>query len=177
MAWIFPDSAGRRRALPRLFSVMLRFQHLRHGASEFITSEGGDRIIGGTLWDPPGQWKQPFWRELLALPPYVWASRTGTPRAITVVNAMAAAHPAEPHWYLSIIGTDPDPRFRGTGGGTALLRSRLDRCDRADQPAYLESTNLDNVPYYERFGFTVVREITVPKGGPVVAAMWRKPGA
>ena len=48
----------------------------------------------------------------------------------------------------------------------ALMRSRLDRCDAEHAPAYLESSNPDNVPYYQRFGFEVTGEITLPDGGP-----------
>jgi hypothetical protein len=55
------------------------------------------------------------------------------------------------------------------------MRSRLARCDAEYCPAYLESTKLENVPYYERFGFTVTREIVLPDGGPTMWAMWRAP--
>ena len=85
---------------------------------------------------------------------------------------MAEAHPEEPHWYLAIIGSDPD--VRGKGFGNALMRSRLERCDAEFAPAYLESSNPDNVPYYERFGFEVTGEIVVP-GGPTLVPMWRRP--
>lgn len=44
---------------------------------------------------------------------------------------MARAHPREPHWYLFGIGVGP--ARPGTGVGSALLRSRLDRCDHDGQ--------------------------------------------
>jgi hypothetical protein len=56
------------------------------------------------------------------------------------------------------------------------MRSRLDRCDAEGAPAYLESTNPANVPYYQRFRFEVTGEITVPDGGPPIWQMWRQPG-
>jgi predicted acetyltransferase len=86
---------------------------------------------------------------------------------------MKAAHPEEPHWYLAAIGSDP--QVRGTGYGNALLRSRLDRCDADGAPAYLESSNPDNIPYYLRFGFEVTGEIVMPGGGPSMWPMWRRP--
>ena len=46
---------------------------------------------------------------------------------------MKAVHPEEPHWYLAIIGSDPEAR--GGGFGSALMRSRLDRCDAECAPA------------------------------------------
>ena len=60
------------------------------------------------------------------------------------------------------------------GYGNALMRSRLDRCDAEYAPAYLESSNPDNVPYYERFGFEVTGEIRLPDG-PSLVPMWRQP--
>lgn len=174
--WTYPDPEVRRRALPKLFATMLRHQHMRYEACEFITSETG-RIIGGALWDPPGHWKQPVVRQLISLPGFIRAAGRASVRAATFVSAMEKIHPAEPHWYLSVIGTDPDPRFRGKGHGTALLRSRLDRCDQLGLPAYLESSEPENVPYYERFGFKVVGEIPAPPSAPRIPTMWREPDA
>ncbi|MUM34208.1 GNAT family N-acetyltransferase, partial [Mycolicibacterium sp. CBMA 361] len=86
---------------------------------------------------------------------------------------MKKHHPEEPHWYLAVIGSDPT--VRGGGYGQALMRSRLDRCDAEHAPAYLESSNPANVPYYERFGFEVTGEMTLPYGGPPLIPMWRQP--
>ena len=86
---------------------------------------------------------------------------------------MKEHHPEEPHWYLAVLGSDPT--VRGGGFGRALMQSRLDRCDAAYAPAYLESSNPDNVPYYERFGFEVTGEIVLPGGGPKLWPMWRRP--
>ncbi|MGH3553712.1 MAG: GNAT family N-acetyltransferase, partial [Mycobacterium sp.] len=55
------------------------------------------------------------------------------------------------------------------------MRSRLDRCDAEHCPAYLESSKPENVPYYERFGFTVTGEVVLPYGGPTLWPMWRAP--
>ena len=50
--------------------------------------------------------------------------------------------PAEPHWYLSLIGIEPAHRNKGYGG--ALLRHALRQCDRDHLPAYLWSSNPQN---------------------------------
>jgi GNAT superfamily N-acetyltransferase len=91
-------------------------------------------------------------------------------RGLVVEEMMKKAHPEEPHWYLAVIGSDPT--VRGKGFGQALMSSRLDRCDAEHAPAYLESSNPDNVPYYQRFGFEITGEIT-PPGGPTLIPMWR----
>ena len=56
-----------------------------------------------------------------------------------------------PHYYLSLLGTRPD--YRGRGLGFGLLAKNLAIMDAEGVPAYLESTNPDNNPRYERFGF------------------------
>jgi hypothetical protein len=42
-------------------------------------------------------------------------------------------------------------------------------------PAYLESSKEINVPLYERNGFKVTEQMTVPNGGPPIWLMWRDP--
>ena len=61
----------------------------------------------------------------------------------------------------------------GYGVGAALLRSRLRRCDEEGLPTYLESSNPDNVPLYQHFGFHVAATLGLPEAGPVVNTMWR----
>ena len=51
----------------------------------------------------------------------------------------------------------------------------LDRCDEEGVPAYLESSNPRNIPFYARHGFESTGEIVVGKGAPTVTAMWRNP--
>jgi hypothetical protein len=41
-------------------------------------------------------------------------------------------------------------------------------------PAHLESSNLKNVPLYQRFGFEVIEEIPLPEDGPTLWAMLRR---
>ena len=51
----------------------------------------------------------------------------------------------------------------------------LERCDAEGMPAYLESSNVRNLPFHARHGFEVTGEIEVGKGAPVVTTMWRRP--
>ena len=85
---------------------------------------------------------------------------------------MDRAHPREPHWYLSVLGTDPTQQGKGVGG--ALLEPVLDRCDSQGLGAYLESSKEANIPFYQRFGFAVTGQIDLPEGPPVWP-MWRDP--
>ncbi|MEI6251323.1 MAG: GNAT family N-acetyltransferase [Mycobacteriaceae bacterium] len=171
MAWLQPDAGKRSAALPGFFGAVTRHHFLAGGGVEVAGSDSG--VGAAALWDPPGHWGQQPREQIAMLPAVVRAfrGRLGVARALG--DQMKAAHPEEPHWYLAMIGSDT--AVRGGGYGNALMRSRLDRCDAEGAPAYLESSNPDNIGYYMRFGFEVTGEIVIPGGGPSLWPMWRRP--
>ena len=72
---------------------------------------------------------------------------------LELVSRFDAAHPrAEPHYYLSLLGTHPEHRGKA---------------------AYLESSNPVNNHRYASVGFEPYGEFCYPGGGPVVTTMWR----
>jgi GNAT superfamily N-acetyltransferase len=169
--WFFPAEGSRHRRLRRFFVTELHHESLRHGAVEVACVDG--HVAGAAVWFPPST---SLGTEVSALPGYL---RAFGRRFVTVAqyqHVAVHAHPREqPHWYLAIIGVDPVRH--GYGVGAALLRSRLRRCDREGLPAYLESSNLDNVPLYQHFGFHVTGTLGLPEGAPVVNTMWRPANA
>jgi GNAT superfamily N-acetyltransferase len=99
----------------------------------------------------------------------------GAARVLETFERFEAAHPAgEPHYYLSLLGTNPDHRGRGLGMG--LLAATLKQIDVEGAPAFLESSNPVNTPRYERLGFSVCGKFGLPGDGPDVTQMWRDPG-
>jgi GNAT superfamily N-acetyltransferase len=99
------------------------------------------------------------------------ATDPGTARAVMAVGEQfEAAHPREPFFYLTILGTHADHRGKGLGMG--LLAESLARIDALGAPAYLESTNPANLKRYESVGFTARDEIATATG-QVVTTMWR----
>ncbi|ETB55850.1 acetyltransferase [Mycobacterium avium 10-5560] len=172
MVWLFPDRRKRIARLSRVFATMTRHHHLAGGGVEVACADAG--IGAAALWDPPHRWRETPRAQLAMTPTYLRVFGLRSMRGRAVQELMKSVHPEEPHWYLAVIGSDPG--VRGQGFGQALMRSRLDRCDAEHCPAYLESTKPENVPYYQRFGFTVTREIVLPDGGPSMWAMWRPPG-
>ena len=171
MSWVQPDADRRKAALPGLFGALTRHHFLAGRGSEVALSDDG--VAAAALWDPPGGWLQSPREQLAMLPGVVRAFRGRLAAGRMLTDLMKANHPEEPHWYLSIIGSDPG--IRGKGFGQALMTSRLDRCDAEYAPVYLESSNPVNIPYYERFGFEVTGEIALPDGGPSLWPMWRAP--
>ncbi|MGY4708280.1 GNAT family N-acetyltransferase [Mycolicibacterium sp. CBM1] len=171
MAWVQPDAERRTAALPGLFGALARHHYLAARGLEVALSDDG--VGAAALWDPPGRRQQSSREQLAMLPAVIRAFRGRLAAGRVLTELMKENHPEEPHWYLGVIGSDPT--VRGSGLGHALMRSRLDRCDTEYAPAYLESSNPDNVPYYERFGFVVTGEIALPDGGPSLWPMWRSP--
>lgn len=88
-----------------------------------------------------------------------------------IFGQMEKFHPAEPHWYLPMIGVDP--AHQGSGIGSALMAESLKAVDRDGLPAYLESSNPRNIPLYQRHGFEVIGEIQ-SGSSPVLRPMLRK---
>lgn len=173
ITWIFPDEQMRRRRLPAFFAASMRGTGLRHEGTELLVT--GGEIAGCATWLPPGGWLPSMWQQIAALPGYVRTLGSRLAVASATYGALLGVHPRDPHWYLAGIGTDPP--LQGTGIGTELMRSRLARCDAAGMSAYLESSKASNVPFYQRHGFTVTRELTIPSGGPTLWLMWREPQA
>ena len=135
-----------------------------HGSAHYL-----DGFRGASLWLPPGV--EPDEAAIMAL-----LQRTlpapQQPAMFSIFEQMAGFHPAESHWYLPLIGVDPARHRRGYG--SVLLRHALNRCDRENRLAYLESSNPENVPLYERRGFTRLGRIQAGTS-PALYPMLREP--
>jgi len=168
MAHVFRNEGRRTKAMTAYFTSQIRGDYLRFGGC-YTT----DDHLGAAVWGPAGK---PLLTgmagiaNLVKVLPYVVSHLKSTLDMISLIESM---HPHEPHWYLATLGTDPDAQGRGIG--SALMRPVLDHCDAEGLPAYLESSKERNVPFYARHGFTVVKEVPLPHGGPSIWTMWRKP--
>jgi GNAT superfamily N-acetyltransferase len=80
--------------------------------------------------------------------------------------------PGEPHYYLSLLGTDP--AHAGHGHGQRLLSHNLTLIDAEGASAYLECAD-DLVGFYAKFGFRQINSIVLPDG-PRSNGMWRAAG-
>lgn len=94
-------------------------------------------------------------------------------RALRLLSVVERQHPTEPHWYLETLGVVPNARNRGVG--PMLLAPVLERCDTECLPAYLESSSIRNIEFFQRQGFVARAPLQVLPGCPVVTPMWREP--
>ena len=178
--WMLPTVISRQRRLRRIHTTILRHDALRHGGVEVACEKDESsgtghisHIAGAAIWLSPGHAFPSQAQQLLALPGFARAFGRSIPLAGAYERSCVNSHPREPHWYLYILGTEPD--LQGRGIGAALLRSRLARVDDSGLPAYLECSKASNIALYEHFGFVATGTLTLPKGAPTITTMWRPP--
>jgi GNAT superfamily N-acetyltransferase len=159
--WTWPDP---RVYLAHFPSFVRAFggKAFAHGTADLLANG-----TGAALWLPPDVHPDDEALDAVLQPSVAPAVLA---QAGKLFERMAAYHPAEPHWYLPLVGVDP--AHQGKGVGSALLRHALARCDREGKAAYLESTNRTNIPLYERHGFVVRGEIQVGSS-PTLFPMFR----
>ncbi|MEO9330034.1 GNAT family N-acetyltransferase [Gordonia aurantiaca] len=159
VVWLQPD---RSRHLP-MFRTLVRRGHGENATFDLALRDG--QPVGASAWDPPGH-KISGWAQVMSTVGFIRALGSRAILGKKLEEEFAKRRPKEPHWYLGQVGTP----IQGAGIGSALLRHRLEKIDGS---AYLESSNIRNVPLYERFGFEVTEEFELPDDGPRVWTMYR----
>ena len=89
-----------------------------------------------------------------------------TPKGVAIVKK-------EPHWYLQVIWSELT--HQGQGIGSTVLKPVLRICDQEGIPAYLETSNESNLPFYKGRGFFVTKELEKRGDTPKFWLMWRAP--
>ena len=170
--WAFEDAdRERRRAAPG--TVFGFFCEAALGLGWLRVT---DRLEAAALWIPPGSPEMsPAERE--RLPAFVAeaCAPESARRVLDLLDAFERTHPHEPpHFYLSLLATDP--AHAGRGHGVGLVAECLAEIDAGDPPAaaFLESSNPANVARYERLGFRPTREVELV-AGLTGTQMWRAP--
>ena len=161
--WTWPQARQYLAAMPRMARAF--GSRAFSNDSAFCT----DDYAGAALWLPPGVHAD---EEGLGAVIESTVSPALRPETDAIFEQMAAYHPTEPHWYLPLIGVDP--AHQGEGQGAVLMAQALARCDRDHAPAYLESSNPRNIPFYQRFGFEPLGAIQVGSS-PTLVPMLRPP--
>ena len=167
MQWVF-DGTDREKALFTFFRFLM---------IEAVLPLGGTYVLGNdaaAAWTPPEPdlWPDERSAAFVAMMEEV-AGEGALSRIIVLDEQTKAVHPQSPHWYLGILATRC--AVQGKGVGSELMIGCLERTDGEGLPAYLESSNERNVPFYERHGFRVTGRIDLPDGPPLFP-MWREPG-
>jgi len=167
--WTFHSNMARPNARKLYFQTQLDLGH----AHETVFTV--DPRLACAIWAPPGKWRVGWFRQLLLAPRIVRMLGAGRlARGLATFDRLQKEHPVEPHYYLSVLGVDPNTQAQGLG--SALIRAGLDLADREKVGAYLETSNQRNLPLYRRHGFEVTKSFDFEAQGakgPTCWLMWR----
>ena len=167
IAWIYPGADNRHDLTEAFMKAALQIG-FPHGHVYSAANDGA-----AAIWAPPDV--DLFDDAAVGLLFGLLAEQIGA-RAGEVGEGLlriSEQHPHdEPHFYLFVLGTARASQGRGVG--SALITDVLDRCDRQGLGAYLESSNIRNVPFYERHGFKVLSEVKLTDSF-TARPMWRDP--
>lgn len=126
---------------------------------------------GAAMWLPPGYKLD----EQPVMAAFQQTLHPNTlPTALQVFAALDEYHPKDDCWYLTMIAVDP--ARQGQGLGSVLMKEAVARCDADGLPAFLESSNPQNISLYQRHGFEIMGTIQIGDS-PVITPMIRQPGA
>jgi len=162
-----------RRSDGTVIDVEAYWRLFVEGGRRFGTTRMATDGAAAAVWLPPGEdeLSDSQTAELDAL-----LARELDPAALDAIHELFARFEASragraPHYYLSLLATDP--AFRGQGRGQILLAEDLARWDAAGMPAYLESTNSANDHRYARAGFEPLGRFRAVRDDAWVSAIWR----
>jgi GNAT superfamily N-acetyltransferase len=145
-------------------------------APQFVGALFDLRVLGGNVWvsddlatvamwdSPRGGDDQPQRAEKIWARYRTVAGEQAYERLVAYQDALAAASPADPYWYLGVLATDP--ARQGEGLATAVLMPVLDEADRGGMACCLETSTEANRRFYERRGFIEPTEVVLPAGPP-----------
>ena len=170
LSYLFEDEEQRPLMLAAFFANRLAS---RNETDRLLVPPGSDARNAAALWEAPEKDSEndSSFNAVVAAGISLLGQDWISDR-LANLRVLGEAKPKDRHWYLSFVGTRPESR--GKGLASTLIESVTNICDKEKIPAYLESSNPDNVSLYESHGFRVTGEVVI-KDGPKVPLMWRDP--
>ena len=171
MCYAAPEPGRRLSAVTSLYGSIL-WDSLRWG-EVYTTSD----FAGVSCWLPPGRATPGLVRlircGMLRLPlVFGWTGFQRLRAYDMVAQSLHHTYATENHWYLWVIGVQPEDQ--GTGIGGRLMAPIFARADAESTPCYLETHVESNVAIYESKGFKVACKAEVPGHPLPIWAMLRK---
>ena len=162
LTYIYADKIDEPGKLNWFFRATFRFAALYGECYSTAEKDGALMML------PPDQTKMTIgmmYRSGFLAAPFRmgWASFSRLMRVMDFAEKEHKAAAPFDHYYIMTVGVLP--ARQGMGVGKKLMAKALEIADASNMPCYLETANKNNVPIYQRFGFEVVSDKEIPKGG------------
>jgi GNAT superfamily N-acetyltransferase len=151
--------AARQRLLSRYMKIVVT-EAVRWGAPNLAATEDGE-LVGLALTFANHENFPPPLAGIREAPPFAMAGPGPALRAARLDAAMKRAHPSHEHLLLWFLAARPDIQRQGVG--RALLNRVFEEAADRKLPVFLDTTNPDNRPYYESFGFREIAKTRLPR--------------
>ena len=164
--WIAAGPARRRARWKFAYRTCLGAIRVarRWGGPSWCVVEDGEPAAVLTTFGP-GKWPPP---ELGLIgyqsPGPILAGPSSLVRGLIASRRLEAGHPVHDHVFVWMLGVSPARQRSGLGG--LLMGQALAVADRAGVPAFLDTANPDNLPYYRSHGFEIAGETRLPRDTP-----------
>ena len=156
--YFFPDPGSRLKKLTAMYTFMIRMNFLK----AFRTSASCEGII---------IWEEPFEHAFkVSFKEYITGSllffKVGPRSLLRMMKyqewsaKLKKESIEDPYWYLNVVIVDPE--HQGKGFASKLIKPVLVKADENRQKVCLETQNENNLPIYEKYGFTTLSEHRVP---------------
>ena len=153
----FGQGDAEPRSLVRFFRPVL---HGLHKRGVILGAFRDNALVGVCGMARPGRCQPTLFEKIQVFPRLVFGNPLGTPiRVLRWVDEWARRDPTGPHWHLGPVAVDFQLQGQGIGG--ALLSSFCEHMDQEETLSYLETDKVENVGFYQKFGFGVVEEAAV----------------
>ncbi|WP_345956023.1 GNAT family N-acetyltransferase [Mucilaginibacter sp. PAMB04168] len=82
---------------------------------------------------------------------------TRVSKAMSRESAIKSNYPNEPIYYLWFLGVFNADQNNGVG--SQLLKEIIQDSQKLQKPIYLETSTIKNIPWYQKFGFSIYQEL------------------
>jgi ribosomal protein S18 acetylase RimI-like enzyme len=152
---ILPDDAPAART--RIVEIGMRgFARATLLVGEASVIKQNGKIAAVSLAYPPGAYPPPIRAELIIASGVLGAGLRRGLRFARVDALMRKRHLRDPHFYLWVLGVEPE--LQGRGLGSALLDALDAKANAARVPCYLETDKPSSVRLYQKHGYVVQSE-------------------
>jgi ribosomal protein S18 acetylase RimI-like enzyme len=126
---------------------------------QLLLARDDEQIVGAMRIVEWPQCKMSQLEGIKLLPNFLFALKGASIRGMKLQSTWAKHDPQEHHWHLDPLAVQPERQKQGIG--SQMMDFYCEFLDSEKASGYLETGTMDNVRFYERFGFSTVGEVMI----------------